>query len=222
MRLMGLVESRCDPRFRPLLDDFGQTVVGTANDPIYGLLPDLKLAFMNAAWFRFAAENRGEPAISREWNLGRCVLDAIPSPIRPFFETNFRRSLTEARRWEHSYECSSDEVERRFRLTVYPLGRAQGLLVVNSLENESPRQQTAFPPTREQYVSTGGVVTQCCHCHKFRRVGGQVAWDWVPAWIKHMPAPQDVSHGICPMCFAFYYSERKRAGDEPQNFSPIS
>jgi hypothetical protein len=54
-----------DVGFRPLLADCESGALEDATGTVYGLWPDLTLAFMNPAWFRFAAENRGEPAIFR-------------------------------------------------------------------------------------------------------------------------------------------------------------
>jgi len=215
------IAAQCDSRFRPLLRDFSMILLENSNDIIYGVWPDLTLAFLNAAWFRFAAENRGEPAIATQWTLGRSILDAMPEPLVPFFERNFCRVLAESRRWEHSYECSSDEVQRTFRLTVYPLGNAEGLLLVNSLKVEAPQQQMPSPSLAERYINAHGVITQCCHCRKFRPVGEKNAWDWIPAWVRHMPMPERVSHGLCEMCFGFYYTERKLSGREAQNFLPL-
>ena len=218
--MMTPTNAQCDPRFRPLLTDFNPGVLQNASGAVYGLWPDLTLAFLNPAWFRFAAEDRGEPAISRDWTLGRCVLEAIPLPLRAFFEGNYRRSLMEARPWEHIYECSSDEVHRKFHMKVFPLRNSEGLLLVNSLRIESPQQHESFPPIEERYTNQGGLMTQCCHCRRFRRVDLQSTWDCVRCWVEKKP--ENISHGICEICSGFYYAERKFDDDHLQMFSTVS
>jgi len=205
-------------RFRRLLSEFNLDALDASDNTVVGLWPDFTLAFLNPAWFRFAAANRGEPAISEQWRLGRSLLEAIPQPLHGFYQSRLTRALAEQRRWEQSYECSSDEVYRRFRLSAYPLRGSTGLLLVHALEISAPM---AASPIIESYLSLGGLVTQCCHCRKFRRTTGKPSWDWVPEWINAFPLPAILSHGICEMCYAFYYTPQKLTGAEPQNFSAM-
>ena len=75
---------------------------------IYGLWPDLTLAYANPSWTRFAAENGGEPAISTDWTLGRCLLEAVAEPLRPFFVESYGRSLRESRPWKRAVSWSNE------------------------------------------------------------------------------------------------------------------
>ena len=208
---------QCDARFRPLLADFEAEVLDSTETTVFGLWPDLTLAFMNPAWFRFAAANGGEPAISRDWMLGRCALDAVPAPIRNFFETNYRRCLRERRPWEHTYECSSDDHYRDYHMTAFPLHDSAGLLLVNSIRIEAPLRPEVSAPIAAQYMNEHALVVQCCHCRRFRRVDRQSTWDWVARWVKEIP--KNVSHGICETCAGFYYSSDKFDDDQPTTFS---
>ena len=212
--------SQYDARFRRLLVDFDEGFLENASGAIYGLWPNLTLAYFNPAWFQFAAENRGEPAISKEWALGRCILEAIPHQLRPFFEGNYLRALDEGRPWVHTYECSSDKVYRQFHLIAFPLIKSAGLLLVNSLRIESAQHQESFPPIEERYTNKHGLMTQCCHCRRFKRASEQSTWDWVPSWVKKMPA--NISHGICKVCSGFYYAKHKVDLDPPETFSTTS
>ncbi len=197
-----------DPRFEALLaDDFDAAALENDGGTIYGLWPAFNLAFFNSGWLRFAALNDGEPQISVQWPLGRCVLEAIAEPLRPFFVENYGRCLREGRPWEHAYECSSPEVYRQFHMTAFPLGNAEGLLVVNSLRREVPHTRVPCPPLEELYRNDNGVVVQCCHCRRTRRAGTQNVWDWVPAWLSNRPA--STSHGLCEPCMGFHYSDRQ-------------
>jgi len=183
----------------PALEDDGGT--------IYGLWPDLTLAYFNPGWTRFAEQNGGEPQISAEWNLGRCILDAIPDPLRAFFVSNYAKCLREGRPWEHTYECSSPELFRLFHMMVFPVKNGAGLLVVNSKRQESPHKRTPHLPLEELYRNEHGIVAQCCHCRRIRRAGSDQVWDWVPAWVKAQPP--NTSHGLCAPCYGYYYSPDK-------------
>jgi hypothetical protein len=193
-----------DPRFRQLLQDWDFAALSASAETIYGVWPDLTLGFTNLGWTRFAARNNGEPSITDHWPLGRSIMDAIAPPLRPFFSANYARCLAEQRPWEHSYECSSAQVYREFHMLAFPLGHSEGLLVVNSLRRETAHTRTPSPPVESLYRNEHGIVTQCSHCRRVRRVGRDPVWDWVPDWIT--TCPPRTSHGLCDPCLGFYYS----------------
>lgn len=144
-------------------------VIHTSENTVYGVRPDLTLAYVNLGWTRFAALNGGEPHISSEWNLGRCIEDAIAPVLRPFFSDNFSKCLRERRPWEHFYECSSAELYRKFCMKTFPLGKSEGLLIVHSLVREIPQTGLAHEPLEENYRHPTGLIIQCCHCRRVRR-----------------------------------------------------
>lgn len=193
----------CDPKFKPLLKDYSPERLQTSDDTIYGLWPDFRLAYFNQGWSNFARQNGGEPAISDHWSIGRHLLEAIPDILRPFFVRSYKTCLSENQPWEHEYECSSAEVSRTFLMRAYPLRGAQGILVVNSPIHEAPRTGEASLPEEHRYRITDGLINQCCHCRRIRRLGNKKAWDLVPQWIAK--CPPNTSHGICEPCFGFYY-----------------
>jgi len=213
---MSLDFSACDPRFRPLLSDYDSAALEHAEGTVYGMWRDFTLAYLNPTWFWFAAENDGEPAITRDWTLGRSMMDSVPTPLRSFFESNFRRCLQQSRPWEHTYECSSADVFRRFQQTVFPLAQSRGLLVVHSLLVESQYPGDDLLGSEDCYLNTFGFRVQCCHCRRFRRAADPRAWDWVRPWVRK--PPENVSHGICESCFAFYYPESGRDDDPGSPF----
>ena len=86
-----------DPRFLPLLTDFDSDALEDNSATIYGLWPDLTLAYFNRGWTRFAALNAGEPQVTSQWPIGRCILDAIALPLCPFFAANYSQLLREQR-----------------------------------------------------------------------------------------------------------------------------
>ena len=78
------------PAFGELLAGFDLDALARQPDTIIGLDADLRLAFLNPAWFAFAEANGGGPAIARDWGLGRCVLDPCRgAPSKNFQLANF-------------------------------------------------------------------------------------------------------------------------------------
>ena len=193
--------------FVELLRDFDPAKLDASDETIYGLWPDFTLGYFNNGWRRFARENGGEPSISKNWPLGRCVMDTIPEPLKPFFQENFAKCLRENRPWEHRYECSSVELIRTFHMLSFPLGKAAGLLVINSLRHEGTNTCTSCPPLEQRYRNEHGILTQCCHCRRVRRVGTEHTWDWVPEWIDKRP--KRISDGLCQPCMGFHYSPQR-------------
>lgn len=193
-----------DERFRRLLEPFELSQLERASGTIYGLWPDLTIAYTNPAWRTFATKNGGGPAICKEWSLGRCVLGAIGEGLRPFFAYNFDRCIAEGRTWTHVYECSSPEHYCEHHMSVYPLRQQAGLLIVNSLVVEVLHTRLATLPSLPTYENSKGLICQCCHCRRVRRGDDNLTWHWVPEWVAKFP--EKLTHGICPACLAYHYS----------------
>jgi hypothetical protein len=194
------------PAFGALLAGFDLDALARQPDTIIGLDADLRLAFLNPAWFAFAEANGGGPAIARDWGLGRCVLDACPPVIREFYARALTNVLQEDKHWDHDYECSSPEVGRHMRLSAYPLRDRGGLLVVHALIVATPRDTGQFAGTTiapADYADGNGIVHQCSHCRKIRRTSGPRHWDWVPELVTNPSA--NTSHDLCDVCLDFYY-----------------
>lgn len=193
--------------FRSFLAGFNRDTLKDHDGPIVGLRPDLRMAYFNPSWFAFARENDGEPAITRDWPLGRSIMDAVPDELKSFYRGHFEACLASGVPWSHSYECSSAATFRRFHLRAYPLARGGGLLVVHS-------RQEAYPITREDHlplnfspsdhVDENGFVHQCANCRRIENLCTPCnRWDWVPTLVD---ARYDrVSHTICPICLAYYH-----------------
>jgi hypothetical protein len=124
--------SRTDTSFREFLSGFNFIDIEKHPDSIFGLYSDFTLAYFNPAWFAFAAENRGEPEISRDWGLVRKIFDAISEDLISFYTHIYRKALITGTACEHVYECSTPLYLRKYHQITYPVS-LRALLVVNSL-----------------------------------------------------------------------------------------
>lgn len=168
-------------------------------DPVYGLMPDLTLAYFNRAWFDLAAGRPGWDA--SRWGLGRPVLDAIRGPLRDFYETAFRRVSMQGTPWEHRYQCPTPELFRTYWMRVLPVGAGR-LLVVHAFErSEAALAETSTPLA--EYVDDLARLLMCGHCRRARHGRNGDRWDFVPALIASPPV--NVSHGLCPPCLGYHY-----------------
>jgi hypothetical protein len=187
-------------QFLPLLHKYDPSALVSQSDTVYGLWPDATIAFLNQGWFHFAKDNNAID-IDR-WALGASVLTAIPDSLRSFYQTHFDEVLRNDCVWEHVYECSSPEAFRLFHMLTYPLA-GEGLLVVNSLRNERPHDRLESPLPLSKYEDSFGIIHQCSHCRRVRRVSAEETWDWVPQLVSSPSG--EISHGLCFPCFTFYY-----------------
>lgn len=206
---LGEYRESWDPAFKKLLQGFDLLRFKNLNNTIYGLWKDFTYAYLNRAWFTFAIDNGGAPAVCEHWGLGRNLLDAICADIRPFYREHYLKCLEKDEVWEHDYECSAPQLFRHFHQTVYPLAD-QGFLVVNALVTARPHNRKVIElndEIKKEYFDGNDIMHQCCHCRKVQSMSDCKRWDWIPAWVEK--APERTSHGICPVCYNYYY----RSGD---------
>lgn len=194
------------PHFEKLLHSHSIASLRQHTGAIYGIWSDFRLAYLNPGWFRFALENGGEPQITFKWKLGVSILDAVSFPLRAFYEHSYRHCLRSQQIWNHEYECSSDSVYRWLHQIVYPLGQAEGLLIVNSVKIERPHdpQERPVQPAEDViYRDQYGLAHQCAHCRRVRNLLERERWDWIPEWVKQVP--QATTHTLCFACYGHYY-----------------
>jgi hypothetical protein len=105
---------------------------------------------------------------------------------------------------QHEYDCSSPELFRRYLMTLYPLGHAEGILVVNSTIIEAGHDtKKSHDPVSATYMDNNGFVRQCANCRRVRNMREPDRWDWVPAWVARPPAR--TSHTLCGFCLPYYH-----------------
>ena len=200
MRIVQPDGSELLGQFRPLLNSLDPTEIAASSDIICGVLaPGLMIGYVNAAWIGFGHANGS----GRVWGAGECILDAISEPLRGFYAAKFARVIETHEVWEHDYECSSTEVRREFRLRALPLCAGTGLLLVHSLRCERPLLDKGEPLVVSRYRTETGLIHQCSHCRRVRRLSPPGEWDWVPELVS--TSRLDLSHGLCEVCSAYYF-----------------
>lgn len=198
-----------DPEFAPLLAAFDLDEVDRSANVIYGVWSDGRLGYVNEAWRTFARENHA-PDLGEDGALESNLWQVIPPILDRFYREGMEWARESGTPWSHTYECSSPDVTRIFRMTVYGLAEGRGALVVNSLlaacESPTATAVDVDPRLEEAYRNEHGQVVQCAHCRRVRYQRGDPEaerWDWVPRWI-HI-SPSNTSHGLCPVCDAYHY-----------------
>jgi hypothetical protein len=196
------LDDRLLPAFRPALERFALERIDDYPNPLCGLLPDLRIAYLNKGWFAAANANGARAALAA-WGPGADFCAAVRGPLRSFYEKLLAHALRDGRPFTHKYECPTPTRRQQFWMQGTPLG-ADGLLVTHALviaETLAPEPGEAGPVAR--YRGRGGLVVQCGHCRRVRRAAEPLVWDWVPALVAE--PPPETSHGLCEPCLGYYY-----------------
>lgn len=198
------LDARLSPGFRRTLVGLDIDRLESDASTIYGLSPDLTIGYFNPAYVRFALENGGDDCLFK-YRLGVSVLAAISDPIRGFYADRLEAVRETKQPWEHVYECPSPTTARRYRVRVLPIGE-RSLLAVHAAVVEASHAPSlgSAAPRISAYVDGHGMIHQCSHCRRVRRNDDR-EWDFVPSLLALPPYP--VSHGLCGLCYAYYFPE---------------
>ncbi|HZP62345.1 MAG TPA: PAS domain-containing protein [Terriglobales bacterium] len=167
----------------------------------YILDSQLRILYCNPAWDDFAKAN-GAPQLTSDAAVGFDLFDAIPGDLRSLYSHAFRQVWNSGEVWESWYHCSSPTVFRIFRMRIHLLKPQNWYVVTNPLVVERPHTQTALA-NAATYVNVNGFVTVCSHCRCSRRVDDPGQWDFVPEYLTKTSVR--LSHGLCPVCKAYFY-----------------
>ena len=160
---------------------------------IFGLGPELRLAYYNPAWLEYAAKN-GAPSLSQSWPLGRSLLAVLPPPIRAFYVEGYASALGSGCSFRAQYFAHTPHRLRTMSMEAQPLAGRAGLIVTHSLVSEAPL--IGGRPPDDKRFRREGRLDQCTWCRAFRSC--EESWDQVPQWLV-LPPPQ-VRASLCPAC----------------------
>ena len=188
-------------RLRPAGGTVPLNTLEASGDVSCQLNSDLRICYCNPAWDRFALANNGGLALSNRI-LGSLILDYVPPELIEFYRAAFASARDAV--VEFDYECSSPDLYRTFKMQILPNDRPKGYTVINALNvQESMEERRSALVLAPNYLTDAGIITVCSHCRRSRRIDIPGQWDWVPANLK--PAQRNVSHGLCPICHAYFY-----------------
>jgi len=165
----------------------------------------LRITYCNPAWDAFALANGGEDVVS-ERVLGTHLTRVIPESLSDFYGEVIERCRSRHLTFDFDYECSSAELYRLLHMNIFPLKASGELAFVNSIRVEhihGAERRVSHPG--DVYLSTHRIITMCCHCRRTQRQDASEVWDWVPEFLQSRK--WKISHGICPLCRSYYYSQ---------------
>jgi hypothetical protein len=172
-----------------------------SRDVVCQLDDALRITYCNPAWDRFALANNGELATA-DRVIGSVIIGFAPPELIEFYTAAFASARDAI--VEFDYECSSPDLYRSFQMQILPIEQPQGYTLINALNVEESMEGRRSALVRgPEYLTDAGIITVCSHCRRSRRVDVSDQWDWVPSNLK--PAQRNVSHGICPICHAYFY-----------------
>jgi hypothetical protein len=189
------------PEFRELV---GTLKAATAVS--YVLDSNLRFVYCSPAWDKFAQEN-GAPELAGDAVIGSQLFPVIPDVLRRFYTRMFDEVQRSGLVWQHVYECSSPQRFRKFRMRVHLLN-SSWLMVSNALLVEEAHRREASAHDAA-YRNDGGLIIMCAHCRCSQRTDEPGHWDFVPAYLEVQSLSLGVSHGICPVCRAYFYPRHK-------------
>lgn len=189
------------PEFHELVDTLKATAAVT-----YVLDSSLQFVYCNPAWDKFAGENDG-PELLGDAVIGSQLFHVIPDVLRPFYSHVFDEVRRSALVWQFVYECSSPQRHRKFRMGVHLLN-SNWLMVSNTLLVEKAHSREN-PAHDSVYRNNDGQIIMCAHCRCSQRTDEPRRWDFVPAHLEARPLSLGVSHGLCPLCRAYFYPKHK-------------
>lgn len=183
---------------------FDQRILYAHPSTLVAIAVDGEIQWLNEAWYEFARANGGANTLSR-FLVGSNYFDGIACPqLRTFFQRQLSDAYEQAQIFELEYECSSPDVRRLFRMRALPIAHA-GLLVEHVKIYEGAISHPAKRAELEHYVNADGLIVQCSNCRKVKRADGRT-WDWVREWVSLQQSR--VSHGLCEVCFGFYWGHK--------------
>jgi len=185
--------------------DFSLDILNASSDIIYGISNDMRLSYMNPAWFIFAKNNSGEPEITQKFSKGAHLADSISGKLAQFYLDSYQQILTTKKIWTFEYECSSDFEFRFFTQIAYPLKSGKGIVLVNRLrflEKMDGVRIKAAKANQEDYLQKNGFIYQCSNCRCVEKRATKT-WDWVPEWVVNIPP--NTSHTVSPTCEQYFW-----------------
>ena len=204
--MQDIPDNRIATGFADTLSTQGFKFLEYSSDPAFAVDASMRLAYVNRSYIAFGCANGGLGEQDSFSGIGTYIGDVMNDPLRQFYLMAYGTLIETDKTWNHEYDCSSPTLYRRYLQSTFPLA-GKGLVVINRLLKEQSHTVESEPPIKDYYLNENQLIPQCSHCHKVRRHGADVKWDWVTEWVAS--PPQEVTHSLCEPCADYYYGELK-------------
>lgn len=175
----------------------------------------LVIRWTSPGWDRRA---RQVPALTQPLVVGRSLLEGIMPPLHAFYRAELLRTLSEGELWRHEYLGPTRDRLMVCLLTVHPLKRHRGLLLVHAQIFARPHEKVVAEPDIERYLDARGTMQVCGSCRVVQRQDDPQAWDFLPTLLEpHDPIP--TAWTLCPSC-AVHYERLGDAAEGPRSQRP--
>lgn len=206
-----MVRARDNPAPAPAFVEEVQDLLSTHDDeaPVACAVDDrLVIRWTSPAWDRRASL---VPSLTEPQVIGRSFLEGIAPPLHGFYRTELLRTLADGRTWRHEYLGPTRDELLTCLLTVHPLERHRGLLLVHAEIFARPHENVVAEPELSRYQDARGTMHACGSCRSVARQDGRDRWDFLPMLLEpHDPLPTRWT--LCPSCAVHY----ERLGDEEE------
>ena len=196
---------RIAPHFKSNISNFELDTLDATADVIYGVDDDMRLAFLNLGWSRAANQNDAPVDFGERWGLGSKIDQALGDQLAEFYLDKYQQTKATGEPWSHEYVCHGPDVFRLYRMRILPLDEGGWLVVHTEVEEEKAPGPDTLDVDRSEFRHEDDIFRKCSHCAHFLRSKPPRRWVWAPSLIASPPA--GVSHGLCPICYAYYYGD---------------
>lgn len=175
----------------------------------------LVMQWTSPAWDRRA---RLVPALTHPQVVGRPFLEGIMTPLHAFYRAELLRTLADGEVWRHEYLGPTRDKLMVCLLTVHPMKRHGGLLLVHTQIFAREHENLVVEPDLGRYVDARGTMQVCGSCRVAQRQDGAGSWDFLPVLLgPHEPIPTVWT--LCPSC-AVHYERLGDAAESPRSQRP--
>ena len=179
------------------------------SNTLYVVDKNYSIVDYNDGYTAFAMANDGQD-IFEKWPLGANILSAVPEVLRDVIKKMYDDVFFNNAVIEHTYDCHSPTVFRRFKMRILPYMNDFALHEHCKIESSSltGAHDIADDTIRAEYIDQHGMIHQCCHCRRIQSCTDTQNWVWVVALIRRNNVfLSQISHTICPVCLLHYFPE---------------
>jgi signal transduction histidine kinase len=166
--------------------------------PALGVWADRRIAYLNDAYVRHAAERGGNDLLTR-FPLGSSLDRAIPEVLKRLYNRGWSR-LRDGEGWQMLIECNDTTTYRAIRMSAIPLwmqNQVVGALFRYRTRTESPMHRKDHSSQAARLTHAGS--TMCVNCVRtLDAAASPPVWLWVAANLSAPPV--DRQWALCDRC----------------------